>query len=117
MIKEVKKYTDDDGRSVTAYIPIDNPTKIMPFKVDCSEDLIAYEGQVGIPTPMGVASVRFPFPENFTLEQCFEKFMEIAEIEVERIMKEAEEKAKDDNLIITPGQAAQQGNSIPFPVR
>jgi len=112
MIREVKKYTDDNGASVTAYIPILNEEE---SKIVTNTPLSAYEGQVGIPTPMGVAPIKFPFPEDFTLEQCFERFMEIAEIEVEKIMKEAEEKAKNDNLIITPGQAAKQGNLIQFP--
>jgi len=104
MIKEVKKYTDDDGKSVTAYIPI---------SVAPTEDMIAYEGQVGIQTPMGIAPIRFPFPEDYTLEKCFEKFEDIANIEVDRIMKEAEEKAKNENLIVTPGQAMKQ--NIQFP--
>ena len=119
MIKEVKKYTDDKGRSVTAYIPLN-----MDGDAVCKEKFIAYEGQVGIPTPMGVHPVRFPFPEDYTLEKCYEEFEGIAMVEVEKVIeeaekrqKEAEEKAKDENLILTPGQAAQegQGQSIPFP--
>ena len=118
MIKEVKKYTDDEGKSVTAYIPME------AYKMDATRDeLIAYEGQVGIQTPMGIAPIRFPFPDDYTLEKCFENFENIATVEVDKVMKEAEkkakeaeQKAKDDNLILIPGQAPQQ-ESLPFPTR
>ena len=109
MIKEVKKYTDDDGRTVTAYIPFDEKSK----------HIVAYEGQVGIQTPMGVAPVRFPFPPSFTLKDCFDNFEETANTEVDRIIKEAEEKTKEDNLIMTPQQVQQasmgNGQTIQFP--
>ena len=39
MIKEVKKYTDEEGKSVTAFIPLESPLKV------------EYRGTVGIPTP------------------------------------------------------------------
>ena len=117
MIKEVKKYTDDEGKSVTAYIPLE-----IEKSENKETELIAYEGQVGVQTPMGVAPIRFPFPDNYTLEQCFENFKDIADIEVEKVMKEAEERAKEvekqtkeDNLIVTPDQMRQQTQSIPFP--
>lgn len=109
MIKEVKKYTDDEGRSVTAYIPLSDIV-----------DKIDYEGQVGIQTPMGIAPIRFPFPENYTLEQCYENFEKIATEEVNRVVKEAEKKAKEveeqtknENLILTPEQI-KRGQPIPF---
>jgi hypothetical protein len=122
MIKEVKKYTDDEGRSVTAYIPLET-TGMKDFEI---AELVAYEGQVGIQTPMGVAPIRFPFPENYTLEQCYENFEDIATVEVDKVMEEAKEKAEeaeklaqDKNLIITPGQMNQQinqqGQTLQFP--
>ena len=93
MIEEVKKYTNEKGMGVSAYIPVLDKDKMY------TEDEIPptrYDGTVGIRTPMGVQPIQFPFPEDFTLEQCFEKFEEIADVEVQKIMKEAEEKQKED---------------------
>ena len=116
MIREVKKYTDDDGKSVTAYVPKkiqgDSEEHLRGSK---AEDLTMYEGQVGIQTPMGIAPVRFNFPDDYTLERCFEEFEDIANVEVEKQIKEAEDKARNENLIVTPGQVNQSGGTIPFP--
>jgi len=118
MIKEVKKYIDDDARVVTAYIPLEaGKSEVL------QEELAAYEGQVRVSTPMGMAHIVFPFPFNYTLEQCYENFEDIATAETNRIMEEeekrvqeAEEKAKEDNLILTPEQMRAQGQGpIPFP--
>jgi hypothetical protein len=99
MIEEVKKYTNEKGMSVTAYIPLSEETDVLMNT--------RYDGTVGIRTPMGVQPIQFPFPKDFTLEQCFEKFEEVADVEIKKIMEEAEAKQKEDNLIVTPGQAKQ----------
>ena len=108
MINEVKKYTNDEGMSVQAYIP--TLTEEASERTEMSPELIAYEGTVGIKTPMGVQPIHFPFPDDYTLEQCFEKFEEVADIEIKKIMEEAEQKQKDENLILTPGQGRGQGS-------
>jgi hypothetical protein len=108
MIEEVKKYTDEQGKSVTAYVP-------MSLTEDSNKDtksLTHYDGTVGIRTPVGVQPIQFPFPENFSLEQCFEKFEEIANVEVEKIMTEAKKKHDEENLIVTPDQV--KGKKISF---
>ena len=110
MIKEVKKYTDDEERSVTALIPKTDSDETMDWHA--IEKTIEYKGQVGIKTPMGIMPVHFDFPEEYTLQDCFDNFDEVGNKEVNRIIKEAEEKAKEDNLIITPGQNG--GQQIPF---
>jgi len=115
MIKETKNYTDDDGKSVTAHVPINIIEQ--SENGDSWEEYIDYEGTVGIRTPMGIQPIHFPFPKGFKLEQCFESFEDIADEEIKRMQKEAQEKQKEDNLIITPGQVAQHGATIPFPKR
>ena len=104
MIEEVKKYTNEQGKGVTAYIPMTSNSEETKNP--------HYDGTVGIRTPMGIQPVQFPFPENFTLEQCFEKFEEIADIEVKKIMVEAEKRHNEENLIVTPGQ--MKNKTIPF---
>jgi len=105
MIEEVKKYTNEKGMGVTEYTPVSNSDVYIKPR---------YDGTVGIRTPMGVQPIQFPFPEDFTLEQCFEKFEEIADVEVQKIMKEAEEKQKEENLIVTPN-GTPAGKTIEFP--
>jgi len=93
VITEIKSYTNEQGKSVKVYIPT------------LTEDslLTRYEGTVGIQTPRGIVPMSFPFPDDFTLEKCFEDFEEVAQREVESQMKEAKESAEDRNRIITPG--------------
>lgn len=110
MIKKEENYSDEDGKTVTAYVPV-----LQDPLADNSVEDIDYEGTVGVRTPMGIQPIRFPFPKGYSLEDCFGKFEEVAETELNRMRKEAEEKQKEDNLIITPGQAAQQGTTIQFP--
>ena len=91
MIQEIKRYTDSQGRSVKGYYPmkLDNGIPINPH----------YEGTVGIQSPRGVIPIDFPFPKEYSLEQCFEKFEETANVEVNKIIEEEKEKSR----IVTPG--------------
>jgi len=93
MIYETKAYIDDDGKSITAYIPTEE-----------TDEKQRHEGTVGVRTPMGVQPLHFPFPDELTLEECFEKFEEVADVEVKKIMEEYEKKQQEENLIITPGE-------------
>ena len=104
MIVEVKRYTDDDGRSITAYVPIEIE--------DIKAENIRYEGSVGVNTNMGVMPAHFPFPEGYSLEKCFEQFETIADEEITKQIKEAEEKKREENLIVTPGQASAPNMQI-----
>jgi len=101
MIKEVRKFTDDDGRTVKAYYPyISKGGEIFDIHMVDSESKPYYEGTVGIRTPDGrIAPIDFPFPDDYTLEQCFENFEDIANKEIKKIM----DKQEDKNRIITPG--------------
>jgi len=107
MIEEVKKYTDEEGKGVTEYIPLSTGEGVATKE--------RYEGTVGIKTPMGIQPLSFPFPEGYSLEKCFEHFEDIADVEIKKIMEEAEAKQKEENLIITPGQAAKGGGIVQFP--
>lgn len=93
MIREIKEYVDDEGKKVTAFEPL-------PHSVPDGD--VQYRGSVGIMTPRGILPIEFPFPEGYTLDQCFKEFEKEAEAAVEQIQKEAQEK----NLIVTPDQMA-----------
>jgi len=111
MIEEVKKFTNEEGKGVTAYIPLakyDKETEPM------QNTKTRYEGTVGIRSPMGIQPLPFPFPEGYTLEKCFEDFEGVADVEIKKIMDEMEAKQKEENLIVTPGQANSGGITIPF---
>lgn len=113
MIEEVKNYLDsEDNKAVTAYTFAIDPDK--EYK-DEEFPTPRFEGTVGIPTPYGVKPLRFQFPEGYTLHKCFEDFDKVAEEEVPKIIEAAQEQQKEDNLIVTPRQASQQGGAIPFP--
>ena len=93
MIQEIKRYTDEKGKSVKEYVPIEKDQMVGARST--------FEGTVGIQSPMGVVPIDFPFPEDYTLEQCFENFENIANIEVQKIIEEEKEK----NRIVTPSGA------------
>jgi len=95
MITEIKSYTDDQGKSVKSYVPV----------LRCFIAETRYEGTVGIQTPRGIMPMDFPFPEDYTLEKCFEDFEEVAKREVNSQMEEAKKAAAERNRIITPGTA------------
>jgi len=101
MIQEVKRYTDDVGRNVMAYVPMVSSEE---------HPKVRYEGTVGIRTPMGVMPIHFDFPEDYTLPQCFQDFEKVADVEIQKVKQEAE----DQNLIVTPGQT--EGKVIPFKI-
>jgi len=113
MISEIKKFTDKEGRGVTMYVPVSGTEK--DEQSELAEPKPYFEGTVGIPTQMGVQALNFPFPEDYTLEKCFENFDKVAQEEVPKIIHEAQKKHQEENLIVTPGQAAQQGGTIQFP--
>jgi hypothetical protein len=111
MIEEVKKYTNEEGKGVTAYIPL---SKYDSEGEPMQNTKTRYDGTVGIKTPMGIQPIHFPFPDDFTLEQCFEKFEEIADVEIQKIMQEAKKQQEEENLIVTPDQM-KGGQTIDFP--
>lgn len=102
VIREVHQYTDDEGiRDVTAFVPIDKDSK---------EETI-YHGAAPVMTSQG--RVKFPFDLSIcsTLEECFERFEELAK----KAIAEAQKEQEKENLIVTPNQARNQGQTIPFP--
>jgi hypothetical protein len=101
MIYKTDRYVDEDGRGVTEYIPQEEP----------STETIHYEGTVGLQTPMGPQPISFKFPSEFTLADCFEKFDEVAKVEVKRIIAEAQKRQQEQNLIVTPDQINNKKNS------
>jgi len=101
MIQEIKRYTDSQGRSIKGYYPVKCGVDVNPISPH-------YEGTVGIQSPRGVIPIDFPFPKDYDLEQCFEKFEETANIEVNKIIEEEKEKSR----IVTPGQINVNPNNL-----
>ena len=95
MLYEVKRYTDDDGRQVTAKMPLNIKEGIIEIK---------YSGTVGIKTPMGTVPFGFDFPDGFNLEQAFSKFDDVLHEEIKKV--------QDANRIVTPGGTPAQGPKL-----
>lgn len=71
MIYEIKRYTDDDGRQInekSSLLSSANPLQT-----------IEHSGTIGIRTPNGVMPISFEFPDELSLEECFEKFDQYAQ--------------------------------------
>lgn len=96
---EKRQYENEEGANVIGKYPVNE---------DGSAKLLAkpeFSGVVGIDTQMGRMPINFDFPEEYSLKECFDNFEEVAEVEVNRIIKEAKEQAAEDNLIATPDGA------------
>lgn len=94
MIYLIKEYTNDDGKQVTEKYPTEG-------EVSADTTLERY-GTIYIAHPQaGQIPFQFKFPEDFTLEKCFETFEEEAEKAITVAQKEAQEEMR--NQIVTPG--------------
>jgi len=99
MTYEIKQYTDDEGKLVTARISI-NPKTLIPFNGGPSD--IKFFGTYMVPHPqMGQIRMEFEFPEGWTLDKCFEEFKSEAEKDFKRIQEEAQKQATAQ--LWTPG--------------
>jgi len=89
MYYKIQNYIDDHGHQVRQLKEVlgDLDTK----NPDCK-----YLGMIQLGTPQGRFPIEFSFPENFTLEQCFEKFEE----EGKKFVEEFEKKAREASLIV-----------------
>ena len=95
MIYEVKRYVDDKGATIVERMPINeegeggNPSK--------------FSGMASVTTPHGEMPFEFPFPEEYSLEDCFKNFEKVAEDILTEMQREAQK------TIVTPEEA---GNII-----
>lgn len=97
---EIRQYTDEEGKAVTARVTID-PETLTEFNGGPSD--IEFFGAYSIPHPqMGQMRMQFEFPEGWSLAQCFENFT----IEAEKHFKAFQEEMKKEaaaSKLWTPG--------------
>lgn len=96
MIYKIETFVDDEGKQVVVKTPRPTLEDFAPKP--------EFIGTASIETNMGAIPTHFVFPEDYSLEKCFESFEKIAEQEIEKQI----EAAKDQNRIITPDQARNQ---------
>ena len=96
MIYKIETYVDDEDKQVIAKSPQQTGTDLL-LKTE-------YIGTATINTNVGTMPVQFSFPDDYTLEACFENFEQIADEEITKMIEEA----KDQNRIITPDQLRNQ---------
>jgi len=97
MIYKINKYRDDEGKVIEECYQLNNDQEVNKPQ---------YIGVCQAGTPIGVLQIRVNFPEEYSLEKCFEKFEEEAEKELEKMAKEFNEPPlfvpKTDGGIILP---------------
>jgi len=108
-MQEVKTYTDDDGRQVNAFFNVNEET------LEIIKEEVIYKGLFPVMTNRGPIQLGCDFPDGYTLTQCFEDFDDIARQTVADKQKEQEEKAKEENLIVTPNGSGSNKGPIIFP--
>jgi hypothetical protein len=102
MIRKIQEYVDDDGKKVIEFTPIEDNSDIDIKPKN------QYRGAIGIQTPHGILPFQFPFPENYDLKMCYDNFEKDAQEALDNMQKQA----KEENLIVTPGQAHEQTPDI-----
>lgn len=87
-IYEERTFIDPETKmSVVQYTPVADESKNGLTLIEDRPTLRF--GQVGVQTPMGTLPIKFKFPEEFSLRECFEKFEACAEQAVQELEREA----------------------------
>ena len=91
---QVTQYTDEEGKLVTARIPVDSETLAPDFTK------AKFFGTYTIPHPQGLGAMRFEFefPEDWKLTECFEKFKEEAQKDFVQQQEEAQKEVSKPKL-------------------
>ena len=99
MYYEIKQYIDENGHMIVERKPSVNVNQILKLDL-CPKSTYSGTIQIGVRTQMGQGTMpfEFEFPENMSIEECFEKFEEIAEQKFEEFKKEKE----DEKRIVAP---------------
>ena len=105
MISEIKNFVDDEGRMVMAKIPF-----LGVYDIHINTE---YMGTIGVRTQHGQMPINFEFPNGFTLEECFEKFDEYAQKEIQEMQEEAQARSRIIPATSMPKTDANGGLIIP----
>lgn len=107
MSYEIRQYTDEEGKLVTARIPVDSKT-LVP-----DTENIRFFGTYTVPHPqMGQMRLEFEFPKDWELGKCFEEFKAEAEKDF-KILQEQAQKEATTPKIWTPGTGNAGGLVVP----
>ncbi len=102
MIYKINNYSDEEGRNILEKVPflsLENKNRLASDDTFIVENANSIkEGIFNVQTPMGAMQINFEFPNDLTLEKCFEKFDELAQQKIQDIEKEMQKQ------IIIPGQ-------------
>ena len=93
-IFEIKSFCTDNGMEVKELVG--------------SQGTVRHMGAAVINAGGRLAPVEFPFEDGLTLSQCFEKFEEA----ITKHLKEMQDRQREQNLIIKPGDNMKPNNGF-----
>ncbi len=101
---ELKQFIDNAGHLITAKILV-QPAGCDVYFNEKPEYKGVFVATIQTQTQFGPSQkkIEFNFPKDMSIEECFEKYEEIAIAEFENIKKKWEEQVKEQNRIIVPG--------------
>ena len=112
---EIRQYTDDEGKLVTARIPVFISNSLLFDAKTLAPDITKtkYFGTYTIPHPSGAGMrIEFEFPENFLIDQCFSEFKPQAEAHFRKLHEESQKETNGPKLW-TPGEGGKSGLIVP----
>lgn len=97
MIYEIKKFIDEEGRQISAKVPVFGEESAKPEDVieidvtipNIKKPNVEYTGLIGAKTPMGAMTIGFEFPMGYTLEECFTSFDTFAENKIKELKEQS----------------------------
>jgi hypothetical protein len=101
MYYEIKKFVDNEGNQISEHTPM----------IEGESELPKFMGVGYINTPQGPMPVRVDFPEDYTLERCFEEYQEFEQGAVDAVYEKMMAKMNEPQLFVPQ----QQGGDIIVP--
>jgi predicted RNase H-like HicB family nuclease len=97
MIYRIEKFTDDEGRQISAKVPMigeEGPKQENVIELDVTipcikKPNVEYTGLIGVKSPMGMMTIGFEFPVGYTLEECFISFDAWAENKIKELKEQS----------------------------
>lgn len=109
---EIRQYTDDEGKLVTARISVEGNTLDALIDPATFKKVVKFFGTYTVPHPqLGAMRMEFEFPEGWELSKCFENFKKEAENHFNKLQEEAQKEAAAPK-IWTPGEARGKGGLL-----